>query len=290
MITQRIGADNVAVSIREIAASVSPIVQHRAVSIATVASELSAKMQEMETPDYRAITTGISGIDDIVGPMQPGYLVVIGGRTGAGKTALALSLAVHMDRSAIVYSREMPRLQICERVLSIVGQIPLSAYRVLDDYYRWSDRIHQAAMSPVSDRIMVHGATRSTIDDIVSTGCVHPRPEIVVVDYVQLYADAGGENRATEIGRVMHRLKDLALQGYIVIALSQLSRESARPGAERRPGLADLRESGDIEQDADVVLLIDRRENMSKIVVAKNRHGRTGDAEVRWIGESATWV
>ena len=252
------------------------------------------------------IMAGYSELDELLGGMQPSDLLILGARPGLGKSALVLNISMSAARNGAVvgiFSLEMSREQLALRILSADAEIDahrlrLGLYTDADEQ-RIIDSIGQLSELPVY------------IDDTPFQGMVEMRSksrrlslehglDLLVVDYLQLIQGRGrGDNRVQEISEISRSLKGMARDLRVpVITCSQLSRVvENRPG--HRPQLSDLRDSGSIEQDADVVLFIHREDiyytedeweqafpgrpyprNIAEIVVAKHRNGPTGSVKM----------
>lgn len=252
----------------------------------------------------RGILSGLRELDELTFGFRPGQLIVLGARPSQGKTALALNLAVAAGASGPVLfaSLEMSTEQISARELALRSQIPHAAL----DAGRVPDRL-AATLSAASQAIYdggIHvldrpGASVSQIRGAARRLAASTRrtPALVVVDYLQLMRPDRGqksENRTLEVAQFSAGLKQLARELEVpVLALSQLSRESERR-TDKRPLLADLRESGALEQDADVVLLLHRPgvydrnpdDRRAELIVAKQRNGPTGVASLSFEAET----
>ena len=235
--------------------------------------------------------SGFSTLDRICGGFGDGNLVVVAARPGVGKTALACNIAANMCKANMVtayFSLEMETVEIAERIiLSESMKSKVSARR---------DKSAQDAVFETQD---VMNGWKMFIDDrgSISTGQIVSscykfkqkagKLDAVFVDYIQLIHTSGNKNstRDQRLGEVSRALKILAKEMKCpVIALSQLNRNAEG----REPTIADLRESGAIEQDADVVLLLHREKENDKtvsLIVGKNRHGNTGKIDLVWNGE-----
>lgn len=253
-----------------------------------------------------AISTGISDLDAILGPLEPGTLILVGGRPGMGKTVIGCHLARHvalrLGKPVAFASLEMPRRQIAERILAGEGRISARRLRerLLTDA-EW-DRLPgivsslQAAPLEILDSAQVSvGTLRAAARQ---TRRRHGSLALFIVDYVQLMIGAGdAESRRVEIDRISRALKVLAREeGCVVVALAQLNR-NVDSRSDKRPLLGDLRESGALEADADMVLYPYRDEvyhrdtpepGIVELIVAKNRHGSTGVAKAAWLGNFQT--
>lgn len=241
----------------------------------------------------RGVPTGFAKIDETTGGLQPGQMIVIGARPAMGKSTLgvdfARSAALHNGRPTIIFSLEMSRLELTQRILSAEASIPLNLLRAAKDL----DENDWAKLNRVADML---SDKPLFIDDSPNMSLMEIRAkcrrlkqtedlQLVVVDYLQLMSsDHAVESRQQEVSGFSRALKLLAKELEIpIVALCQLNRES-EARADKTPMLSDLRESGAIEQDADVVFLINRPEVYNKddrpgeadIILAKHRNGPTG--------------
>jgi replicative DNA helicase len=242
----------------------------------------------------KSVVTGLIDFDAITNGLQPQQLIVLAARPSMGKTALALNICEHVavhDRTPVLFvSLEMGRAEIAERLLCAHSRVDGHVIRTgkglgnreLQQLGRSHDILRQAKLF-IDDT-----PSRNMIQITANARRLKAREKIglVVIDYIQLIdsesAD-GRESRQEQIARISRRLKMLAREVHVpVIALSQLNR-AVETREDRRPRMADLRESGAIEQDADIVLLLHRPEyydpndqpGMAELIVAKNRNGPT---------------
>jgi replicative DNA helicase len=250
-------------------------------------------------------STGIDELDHMLGGFSPGDLIVLAGRPGTGKTALAnalkLGVAQSAKRSVLSLELEMSVEQLSHRVLASESGVPLRRiraatldHRELGELARTADRLSQLPIG-----IIVRRDTR--ISELRAQARRITRQQgplgLIVVDYLQIAtAERHETHREREIAQITASLKSLAGELHVpVLALSQLNRSvESRTGADRRPRLSDLRESGAIEQDADTVLFIHREElvnpntdekGIAEIIVGKQRSGPTGFVKLRWVRE-----
>lgn len=273
-----------------------------------VGSEQAA-MAHLEVIDRResgvfgGIQTGLVDLDYVLdGGMQRGNLLVIGARPAMGKTALSMTIGLHVARaySAAMFSMEMPHADLRDRQLAIMGRINLSALKrpkVMGlDYSRVVDAVE--ASKPL--RWWVSDKSGLNILQLRSrTRMVHRKHglDVLIVDYIGLMAGMNPrENRNYQIEEISRGLKALAKELDIaVVCLAQVNR-GAMERVNTVPGLHDLRDSGAIEQDSDVVMFIHRPivanpqageqfTNYALLRVAKNRQGRTGDVHLHYQGE-----
>lgn len=265
--------------------------------------------QRTESGDDGGLRTGFPGVDSRTLGLRSGQMIVIGARPGVGKTSLCLNLATNMAYDGVtvaLFSLEMSREEIAQRLLATRSGVSLSSIRSAD--------IGQAEWQSVVDSIAELRDLSIVIDDTPGTTATEIRAKarrmlhnvdrgVVMVDYIQLMSSASRENRATAVGEMSRGMKIMAKElGVPVIALSQLNREvEGRQG--KRPQLSDLRESGSIEQDADIVMLLDRSmtpeeaekkdrppEGVTLLIIAKNRSGPLGTVNLRFDGDTTRFV
>jgi replicative DNA helicase len=252
------------------------------------------------------LETGYRELDLMLQGLQPTSLSIIGARPSMGKTAFALGILTHVGavvrRPALFFSLEMGRQELAERVLASVARIDSTRLRTgsLTDA-DWT-RAQDAFTYLQSAKIFIDDNPGLTVMDIRARARRIKQQNgdlgVVIIDYLQLMSSRGrSENRQVEVSEMSRALKILARELECpVVALSQLSRK-LEERAEKRPIMSDLRESGSLEQDADVILFIHRPEQYgtvptdqisnAEIVVGKNRNGRTGIAHLTWRGEFA---
>ena len=254
--------------------------------------------------DIIGVPTGYIDLDRRTTGFQKGDLIVIAGRPSMGKTALALNIvesaAIRTKLAAVVFSMEMSSEQLTMRFMSSVGGIDVHKIRTgkLDDL-EWP-RLTSALTMLNESRIFLDDSGDLTPTELRAR-CRRLKREhdigLVVVDYLQLMHVPGtSENRATEISEISRSLKALARELSVpVVALSQLNR-SLEARSEKRPMLSDLRESGAIEQDADLILFIYRDEvyneesihkGEAEIIIGKQRNGPTGKVTLTFQGSMA---
>ncbi len=263
--------------------------------------DMLAKKKEHIT----GIPSGFSDIDSKTAGFQKGELIVVAGRPSMGKTALCINIAenvaVDSDRVIAFFSLEMSAQQLIIRMISSLSQVPMQKIRTgFVPHSDWS-KITRASSQLYESSIHIDDAPMQTVLDIRSK-CRRLKAEkgldLIIIDYLQLLHSRGrSENRVLEIGEMTRSLKGLAREMDVpVILLSQLSRKvEERPN--KRPQLSDLRESGTIEQDADVVGFVYREEyyypdkievqNQAEFVIGKQRNGPTGISKLQFQKECA---
>jgi len=249
------------------------------------------------------LPTGYTEFDEMTAGLQPTDLLILAARPAMGKTTLALNMAEHAairtKKAVAVFSMEMSASQLALRLISSNGRVNAQRLRSgqLEDE-DWS-RVTSAIRMLKEAKIFIDDTPGLSPDQLRSKARRLKREHdlgLVVIDYLQLMSVPGNnENRATEISEISRSLKHLAKELNVpVIALSQLNR-SLETRADKRPVMADLRESGAIEQDADVIIFIYRddyynKENspdkgLAEVIIGKQRNGPTGSIKLRFFGE-----
>ena len=254
---------------------------------------------------YLGISTGFKDLDDLLGGFQKSDLIILAARPSVGKTSLALDMMRHAamveKKTVAFFSLEMSQTQIMDRLLGMQSEIPFWEIRTgrLSDkkFMKLADTMGELADANlyIDDQAGQHiNAIRTKARRLV----LEKGLDIIFVDYLQLMHGSNQESRTLEVGEISQGLKNIAKELNVpVVALSQLSRAiEQRQG--RRPQLSDLRESGSIEQDADVVIFIDREETwnpdtenkgIADLIVAKHRNGPTGLVKLAFINEIASF-
>jgi replicative DNA helicase len=248
------------------------------------------------------ISTGFDKLDEMTGGLQAGDLIVVAGRPSMGKTTFAINIAENaafgMKVNVAIFSMEMSREQLAFRMISSLGRVDQSRLRrgpyQDDDWTRITSALSQMRDAPI---FIDDGAALSPTE--VRARARRLKREhglgLIVIDYLQLMQVTGNtENRATEISEISRSLKALAKELSVpVIALSQLNR-SVEQRPDKRPVMSDLRESGAIEQDADLIMMIYRDEvynpestkkGTADIIIAKQRNGPVGDFLLTFLGK-----
>ncbi len=275
--------------------------------IHSLSEQVVARVQDLfsreNKNDVTGIPTGFIDLDRKTSGLQPGDLIIVAGRPSMGKTAFSLNIgenvAIENGLPVAVFSMEMSGVQLATRIIGSVGRLDQQKLRTgqfsEEDWHKLSDAVERIKDA----QLHIDETPALTIDGLRSRARRLARQcgqlGLVIVDYLQLMSANGvGENRATEIGEISRGLKALAKElSCPVIALSQLNRElEKRP--DKRPKMADLRESGSIEQDADLILFIYRDEvynensadkGIAEIIIAKQRNGPIGDVRLTFRGQ-----
>ena len=248
------------------------------------------------------LPTGFTDFDELTAGLQPSDLIILAARPSMGKTALALNMAEYAalktKKAVAVFSMEMSASQLAFRLISSLGRINQQHLRTGD--------LQDEEWPRVTSAITLLSEAKIFIDDTPALSPVELRSRarrlkrehdlgLIVIDYLQLMAVPGNqENRATEISEISRGLKALAKELNVpVIALSQLNR-SLEQRADKRPMMSDLRESGAIEQDADVIVFIYRddyynkestEKGVAEIIIGKQRNGPTGSVKLTFLGQ-----
>jgi replicative DNA helicase len=253
-----------------------------------------ARIEELEANDsiITGLSTGFIDLDANLAGLHPGNLIVIAARPGMGKSSLALNIcrnvAVHGDGTVAIFSLEMMQEEIIQRLICSTGRIDSSKLRTGQLGVSLWPQVMKAAGQIYDAQIYVDESSQLTVTDIrakcrrlAAKGAL----DLVMVDYLQLMQGRTNENRQQEISEISRGLKNLANELKVpIIAVSQLNR-ALEQRQDKRPQLGDLRESGAIEQDADVVMFVYRDDyynpesearGLAEINIAKHRAGATG--------------
>ncbi|MBF0145269.1 MAG: replicative DNA helicase [Magnetococcales bacterium] len=277
-------------------------------SYATMKSVLMpfiAKVEKLmsEKKGVTGVSTGFTRLDHMLSGMQPSDLLILAGRPSMGKTAFAINIAVNAAMSGDcpvgIFSLEMSREQIVSRMISSIGRIDAHNLRsgmIKDEEY---EKLTSTADLLSKTSIYIDDTPALSIHALLARARRLKKErniQLIVLDYLQLMrGEEGMENRVQEITNISQGLKRIAKEINIpVLALSQLSRKvEERP--DKRPILSDLRESGSIEQDADVVMFIHREEyykkddvnlqGLGEVIIAKHRNGPVGSVKLAFINK-----
>ncbi|MBP3493988.1 MAG: replicative DNA helicase [Oscillospiraceae bacterium] len=274
------------------------------VTISVVLQEVMERLAELTAAGGNTLpglSTGLSAIDGKINGMNKSDLLLLAARPGMGKTSLALNIALNAAKASgktvAIFSLEMSRDQLVTRLIAAEGLVENT--RLITGNLRESDwvKIAEAASTLSRLDIRIDDNPLLTVADMNAKCRRLDNLGLVVIDYLQLMTSAGGkgysgENRQQAVSDISRMLKIMAKELQVpVLCLSQLSRANEKR-EDKRPMLSDLRESGSIEQDADIVMFIYRddyynedseKRNIAECIVAKNRHGETGKVELRWL-------
>jgi len=279
------------------------------VPLRVVLPDVLDRLDEMNnsTNHLPGLSTGLSAVDNKITGLNKSDLILLAARPGMGKTSFALNVALNVARASgktvAVFSLEMSREQLAMRLLSSAAYV--EHYRLKTGNIRETDweKIADAAGNLSLMDIRIDDNPMLSVADMNAKCRRLDNLGLVVIDYLQLMTSAGGkshggENRQQVVSDMSRMLKIMAKELNVpVICLSQLSRANEKRD-DKRPMLSDLRESGAIEQDADIVLFLYRddyynedseKRNIAECIVAKNRHGETGKVELRWMPEYTTF-
>ncbi|CAB3730719.1 replicative DNA helicase [Paraburkholderia rhynchosiae] len=285
-----------------------PLAESRASEPRFIGEYLAPVVEEIDEQSHgapsKAIPTGFRDLDwRLDGGMNDGELFILAGRPSMGKTALAMAIAMYVAEckgTVLVFSMEMPGKQLTQRGISLQGGIPLPRIKngskmTDEDWPRLTSAVAGLAEMP----LLLDESAGLSLAEITSRARAAKRKhglKLIVVDYLQLMTGGEGEGRTQQVGSYSRGLKSLAKNlGVPVIALAQLNRGlEARPN--KRPLMSDLRDSGEIEQDADTILFLYRDEvynpdspdkGVAEVIIGKQRNGALGVAHLAFIGEHA---
>jgi replicative DNA helicase len=270
-------------------------------------SEVYANLDELATSAGKlpGLPTGFAMLDQYIGGLNKSDLILLGARPGMGKTAIALNMAMSAakksDKTVVIFQLEMSRTQLATRLLSAEGFIDSKKLRLgnLNDE-DWQNMAN-ATQSLNRLNILIDENSGITVPEMKAK-CrrLGDQLGLIVIDYLQLmHTPKHTDNRVQEVAEISRSLKIMAKELNVpVLCCCQLSR-GPEGRQDKRPMLSDLRESGSIEQDADIVLFIYRddyynnegeNKNAAELIVAKNRHGETGKIDLQWLGQFTAFL
>lgn len=281
------------------------------VKLSSAFNEAFAAIDKLKNPAerdaYLGTKTGMSDIDSTIVGMGEGDFIIIGARPGMGKTALGVNIAVNVakqGKTVCVFSLEMSALQIANRIIQ--------SEAFIDSYKLRSGSLDTDELKKIVDTTSRLSKCDFLIDDTSGISVNQMKSKIrrlgrkvdlVVIDYLQLLtSDKRTENRVQEVSEITRNIKLMAKDLKIpVVCCAQLSRASAQNKQSKKPGIADLRESGSIEQDADIIMLLYSDEYFDpdtpkpdqydvECIIAKNRHGETRSVKLRWLGKYTKFI
>ena len=276
------------------------------VPVSMVLGDVMSQLAELSARGGKSVpglSTGLSAVDAKINGMNKSDLLLLAARPGMGKTSMALNVALSAARESgktvAIFSLEMSKEQLVTRLIASEGLV--ENQRLITGNLRESDwqRIAEAASALSCMDIRIDDNPLLTVADMNAKCRRLENLGLVVIDYLQLMTSAGGKGYSGEIRQqavsdISRMLKIMAKELQVpVLCLSQLSRANEKR-EDKRPMLSDLRESGAIEQDADIVMFLYRddyynadteKRNVAECIVAKNRHGETGKVELRWMPE-----
>jgi len=283
---------------QELLFAVSETTLHRDIVSLEVALHRYAEQIDQRGDQRIGIKSGLDSVDKRTGGLQPSDLILIAGRPGLGKTSFALNIVEHAAiverKTCAFFSMEMSEMQVVQRLVSMLAEIDGNRMRrgrlSTQEFVAISAASSQLQQAP----IYVEESNRLTVTDILAKSRrlqAERGLDLVVIDYLQLIEGVeDDESRVLEVARISRALKAIARELEVpVVALSQLSRQIEQRGTE--PMLSDLRESGALEADADLVMFLwqkdrkDREEGVVRLKLAKHRNGPTGDFDLHFQSE-----
>lgn len=264
---------------------------------------------ETDRGKLTGIDTGYGDLNAFTGGWNAEDLIIIGARPSVGKTAFVLNTVMHAAEQGVVgsiFSLETPKKKLLKRIIASTGYIDANKLRNPVQFFEDDDWVKLSmAMSTVGNtKLVIHDKPNTTVAAIRSklrrTMKKYPdRKHIVAIDYIQLIVGSGDKNRTQELGEISRSLKLLARELQVpIIALAQLTR-SVDQRQDKRPMISDLRESGSIEQDADIIAFLYRddyynpeseRQNIVELIVGKNRDGERGKIELVFLKQFNKFV
>ncbi len=274
--------------------------------IREVITDVYAHLKDMVTDPEgsQGTQTGFSTIDRVLAGMGRSDLVLVGARPGMGKTSFCLNIATNVakqtKKTVCVFSLEMSSEQLVSRIISSEALVDSYALRTGELRPEEWEHIAQAASRLAGCNILIDDTPGITVTQMKAKLRRVDNLGLVVIDYLQLMAsERKTDNRAVEVGDISRAMKIMAKELMVpVVCCAQLSR-GPESRQSKKPMLSDLRDSGSIEQDADVVMFLyrdeyykesdggtinDTEQNVAEVIVAKNRHGSTGNVQVGWTG------
>ena len=276
------------------------------VTIGVVLQDVMERLAELTAAGGEKVpglSTGFSAVDSKINGLNDSDLLLLAARPGMGKTSMALNVALsaakESGKTVAIFSLEMSREQLVTRLIATEGLVENT--RLVTGNLRESDwvKIAEAASALSRTDIRIDDNPMLTVADMNAKCRRLDNLGLVVIDYLQLMTSAGGkgysgENRQQAVSDISRMLKIMAKELQVpVLCLSQLSRANEKR-EDKRPMLSDLRESGAIEQDADIVMFLYRddyynedseKRNIAECIITKNRHGETGKVPLRWMPE-----
>ncbi len=279
--------------------SVSEAMLHRdIVPLGTALTRYAEQIATRADGQRIGLPTGLGTLDQKTGGLQNSDLILVAGRPGLGKTSLALNFvehaAVRLGKTCAVFSMEMSELQVVQRLISMTAEIDGNRMRRGRLSMEELQAISQASAQLQQAPIFIEESSRLNVTDILAKSRrlqAERGLDLIVIDYLQLIEGAEeSENRVREVAQISGSLKMIARELQVpVVAVSQLSRQIETRGTE--PMLSDLRDSGSLESDADLVMFLwqkdqnDRRDRIVRLKLAKHRNGPTAEIELHFEPE-----
>ena len=277
--------------------------------ISQVLLDVYARLEELAASDSAipGLSTGLTDLDRAISGLNKSDLILLAARPGMGKTSMALNILLEAGKKSgknvVFFSLEMSREQLARRLISsecFVDNKKLVTGKLTEEDW---EKVAVAADSLNRSKILIDDDSTVSVADILAKCRRVDNLGLVIIDYLQLMQSAGGrqysgENRQQVVSDISRALKIMAKELDVpVLCLSQLSRAN-ESRSDKRPMLSDLRESGAIEQDADIVMFLYREgyydketpnPNLAECIIAKNRHGETRTVELQWLPEFTTF-
>lgn len=273
-----------------------------------IVNEVYDRLQKLSSADreqFKGISTGFSDLDRMITGLNRSDLILVGARPAMGKTSFALNIArnvaVMAKRKVVFFSLEMSKEQLAQRILSTEARLESSKMRTGEITADEWVRLASAAAALGNAELYFDDTSNITVPEMKARVRRMKDVDVVIIDYLQLMQGSKRtESRVQEVSEVTRSLKLMAKDLNIpVITCSQLARRTEERGKSHKPQLSDLRESGSIEQDADIVMMLYREAyydndsdeptqieaNKAEVLVQKNRHGSTGSVELAWNGD-----
>ncbi|MCQ2463312.1 MAG: replicative DNA helicase [Clostridia bacterium] len=273
-----------------------------------IVNEVYDNLQKLSSPDrdkYKGYPTGFTDLDKVTTGLNRSDLVIIGARPAMGKTSLALNMARNCAmmgmKKVLFFSLEMTKQQLAQRVLSTEARVESTKMRTGNISAEEWTRLASATAVLTNCELYFDDTSNLTVTEMKSRVRRLKDVDAVFIDYLQLMKSGTRvESRVQEVSEITRNLKLMAKDLNVpVVVLAQLARTTEARGKSHRPQLADLRESGSIEQDADIVLMLYREDyystgetdstadeeqsvNKCQLIIAKNRHGPTTDVDIAW--------
>lgn len=277
-------------------------------------NEVYEDLRKKTSPDrekYLGISTGFSMLDKYTTGFNKSDLILIGARPAMGKTSFALNVARNMAvtgrKKVVFFSLEMSKEQLAQRILATEARVESSKFRTGEISPEEWNRIGEAAYALNDAELYFDDTSTITVNEMKSRVRRMKDVDCIIIDYLQLMSGTKKtDSRVQEVSEITRNLKLMAKDLHIpVVTCSQLNRSTDARGKAHRPQMSDLRESGSIEQDADIILMLYREgyyesdgkdddkaaelnaamDNKAQVLVVKNRHGSTGDVDLNWTKE-----
>lgn len=264
------------------------------------------KLSKLKSNEYAGLGTGFADLDKMMTGLNKSDLILIGARPAMGKTSFALNMASNVASSGkkvVFFSLEMSKAQLAQRVLSTFARVPSQKFRTGKISPNEWGQIGEASVHLSNFQLYFDDTSNITVPQMKARVRQLKDVDAVFIDYLQLMKSTERtENRVTEVSEITRSLKLMAKDLNIpVVTCAQLARRTEEKGRSKKPELSDLRESGSIEQDADIVLMLYRKDyyadpadkteedveeaNEAELLIRKNRHGPTGEVKLAWNPE-----